>query len=436
MNMNTQRILYTLLIALALAFCGVGLADVLEPPLTEEEATSISALVARAKVVSVEKMPADAAAPKGSHLITVDILTKGVSARERIIILWHEDTVQMASPPALPVVGATYKVYLREHFGGGRAQFDPVNPEWGFVAPPAEQESGPQFIQHTVKQGDTLYDLAKHYYGSGQRWDVLKVANFAQDAPEGVYPLKIGMKLNVPTFAMKKGKKPQAAGTQPSQQAKSSSNPAGPARAQVTVAGIISSLEGRRTWGSNAVKIWLKNPTVVVAAEVNNRKHFLHAWPANENDDHVPMLRVDGGDSLYQLTAAEFELLLSKNGKRTSTAPAQTQGSRSPKETIQALGTESRPATGPRDDLTLEMFLPYLTKRHNLNDVMRAFPHPHFYNAGGMFDWATYKLSDGTSLVVGEHYKGSATLYDSKHRIIKQFPFGSRVGTSTQPTHR
>ena len=96
----------------------------------------------------------------------------------------------------------------------------------------------------------------------------------------------------------------------------------------------------------------------------------------------------------------------------------------------------SRAATGPRDALTLEMFLPYLTKRHNINDVIRAFPHPHFYNAGGMFDWATYKLSDGTSLVVGEHYEGRATLYDSKRRIVRQFPFGTWKETSTQPAPR
>ncbi|MHC4983272.1 MAG: hypothetical protein ACYTF6_08915, partial [Planctomycetota bacterium] len=93
----------------------------------------------------------------------------------------------------------------------------------------------------------------------------------------------------------------------------------------------------------------------------------------------------------------------------------------------------TRPATGPRNDLTLEMFLPYLNKQHSLNDVMRAFPHPHFYNGGGLFSWATYKLSDGTSLIVGQHGKASATLRNAKGDVIRTFPFGTWNETSTRP---
>ena len=81
------------------------------------------------------------------------------------------------------------------------------------------------------------------------------------------------------------------------------------------------------------------------------------------------------------------------------------------------------------DALTIEMFKPYLTKQHNIGDVMRAFPKPHFFNAGGAFTWAVYKLSDGTTLTVGEHVYASAFLKNAEGEVIQRFPFGSEANT-------
>jgi hypothetical protein len=75
------------------------------------------------------------------------------------------------------------------------------------------------------------------------------------------------------------------------------------------------------------------------------------------------------------------------------------------------------------------MFKPYLTKQHNINDVTRAFPEPHFFNGGSAFTWATYKLSDGTILRVGEHGEASAILKNAEGAVIQRFPFGSWVET-------
>jgi predicted P-loop ATPase len=55
-----------------------------------------------------------------------------------------------------------------------------------------------------VQRGDTLWGLAVHYYGTGTRWRVLRAANFTNDAAFAVYPLRSGMRLRIPAFAMKK----------------------------------------------------------------------------------------------------------------------------------------------------------------------------------------------------------------------------------------
>lgn len=81
------------------------------------------------------------------------------------------------------------------------------------------------------------------------------------------------------------------------------------------------------------------------------------------------------------------------------------------------------------DPLTIEMFKPYLTKQHNINDVMRAFPEPYFFNAGSAFTWATYKLSDGTILRVGQHGEASAMLRNAEGAVIQRFSFGSWTET-------
>lgn len=77
---------------------------------------------------------------------------------------------------------------------------------------------------------------------------------------------------------------------------------------------------------------------------------------------------------------------------------------------------------------TIEMFKPYLNEDHNINDVQRAFPpRPRdgdLFWAGGAFIWITYRLSDGSTLIVGEHGAASATLIGPDGSTIGRFPLG------------
>jgi len=178
-------------------------ADALLPPMTEETALRSADLVARVKVLSIKQMEDDQATPEPDSIISVEVLTKGVSAKAQVTVLWSQRlaraTLTRTGPPQ---VGQTYRACLMK--GTPKADFEPVHPDWAFVTPRTpEEESEPQFIVHTVRRGDTLYDLAKRYYGEGRRWRVLQVANFEKEAGNGVYDLKPGMKLRVPTFPMK-----------------------------------------------------------------------------------------------------------------------------------------------------------------------------------------------------------------------------------------
>jgi hypothetical protein len=73
---------------------------------------------------------------------------------------------------------------------------------------------------------------------------------------------------------------------------------------------LLETLDDRRQWRSNAVKIWLTNPTV--ATDLSSSKHKsvrVHAWPHNQNDFNTAMMRLNGGDILYAITDNEFEEL-------------------------------------------------------------------------------------------------------------------------------
>lgn len=88
------------------------------------------------------------------------------------------------------------------------------------------------------------------------------------------------------------------------------------AKYESLTANIVGTLAGRRTWPSTGVKIWLSNPTVVVSCRKGvGSSTLLHAWGGNENDFNVPMARVNSGDTLFQLTQAEFVELSRSNEK-------------------------------------------------------------------------------------------------------------------------
>ena len=163
-------------------------------------------LVARVKVISVEPLGGEREAKKQQSLVSIEVLTKGVSAKTRATVLWDQALADATHPrKSPPQVGQTYQACLRK--GYGKWDFEPVHPDWAFLPPEApEDESAPAFIEQTVKPGDTLWALARRYYGNPQRWRVLQVANFENDGDARVYRLKPGTKLRVPTFLMKKKK--------------------------------------------------------------------------------------------------------------------------------------------------------------------------------------------------------------------------------------
>ncbi len=79
---------------------------------------------------------------------------------------------------------------------------------------------------------------------------------------------------------------------------------------------LTSNLKNRRTWKITQVKIWLNNPSIVITFKQPNSKQInIHAWPENQNDFNVPMMRLDFGEDLYKLTENEYEELNRMNKK-------------------------------------------------------------------------------------------------------------------------
>jgi hypothetical protein len=77
---------------------------------------------------------------------------------------------------------------------------------------------------------------------------------------------------------------------------------------------LVSSLDGRRSWASNVVKIHLKVPEVVVTSRPpTGSPNVVHAW--EHNDYSVPMIRIDSGEALYQISKEEFSQLKKLNEK-------------------------------------------------------------------------------------------------------------------------
>lgn len=63
------------------------------------------------------------------------------------------------------------------------------------------QTQGPSLGSYTVKKGDTLWNIAKKYYGDGSKWRVILAANpSALSKPGNTRTLKIGAVLNIPSL--------------------------------------------------------------------------------------------------------------------------------------------------------------------------------------------------------------------------------------------
>ena len=75
------------------------------------------------------------------------------------------------------------------------------------------------------------------------------------------------------------------------------------------IALLLQDLPNRESWNTEMVKIWLEKPVFVIKHE---NGLLLEAWPDNENDFNVPMLRVDKGQHLFKLSDMEYTLIRQK----------------------------------------------------------------------------------------------------------------------------
>jgi len=66
-------------------------------------------------------------------------------------------------------------------------------------------------------------------------------------------------------------------------------------------------VQGRESWPTEHVKIWLDNPSLATTLTApDGTTTAVHAWPANRHDYSVPMYRLDAGDTLYAMTWEEY----------------------------------------------------------------------------------------------------------------------------------
>ena len=70
---------------------------------------------------------------------------------------------------------------------------EPVEPQPAHAYEPAEQ---PPARTHVVKPGETLYAIARQYYGDGRQWRKIYQAN--QQSIKDPDKIEVGLKLSIP----------------------------------------------------------------------------------------------------------------------------------------------------------------------------------------------------------------------------------------------
>jgi hypothetical protein len=212
-----HRMKIAIAILLALSAAIICDATTLFPPIKEAEACAWADLVGDAKVLAIAPLLENGVTQQWASAVSIEILTKGVSAKTRATVLWNQGLADATlAHKRAPDLGQKYRVYLRLRWADNNSDFEPVHPDWGFVeCKNTSSQTKTTFIEHTVQRGDTLWGIAAHYYGTGARWRVLRAANFTNDAALGVYPLKSGMRLRIPAFPLKSTQDGAANASQP-----------------------------------------------------------------------------------------------------------------------------------------------------------------------------------------------------------------------------
>ena len=185
------------------------------PAMTEEQAYSAADVIADVTVLSVAPLVEDGSTNQTASVVSVRVLTEGVCTKEKISIRWDQRLADATwRKIAPPLVGQNYRAFLSDWRRSAAAEFEGVHPDWTFSGPLTNAPTTVGFVEHLVKPGDTLYGLAGKYYGRPWKWNVIRLANFADRAEGEVYPLRVGMTIRVPVFLIHR--KPPRKETEPS----------------------------------------------------------------------------------------------------------------------------------------------------------------------------------------------------------------------------
>lgn len=91
------------------------------------------------------------------------------------------------------------------------------------------------------------------------------------------------------------------------------------ARQRSLDARLLQDLDSRQQWRTEHVKFSRQRPEVRVQVIADSGAVIeVHAW--THNDFRVPMMRIESGELLYELTPQEFEELLLRSDPRPETA--------------------------------------------------------------------------------------------------------------------
>ena len=147
------------------------------------------------------RVPQLAAAPLVAMLLAVFIAAPIVVGAAAGVA--HADPGDSSGPPSPPPsVG-------QQHTGSDRSSAEPTTStpqkavEKGRAAALGERVTE-KVVTHTVERGETLWGLAKHYYGDGMKWKKLASANADLVGESGSNYLEVGWTLTVPNAATQK----------------------------------------------------------------------------------------------------------------------------------------------------------------------------------------------------------------------------------------
>jgi hypothetical protein len=183
----------------------------------------------------------------------------------------------------------------------------------GVVAPGVAQQA-PQQKQHTVRRGDTLWDLSSSYLGNPFLWPMIYEANRGVvEDPHWIYPLEV---LNIPPITPVGARAP-GAGAQPLGIVAAEPQ-AGPEPAEEAEPAVLETIDLRRPVISPAE--YRSTPWLSPATEPLVRGRLVRLGDPSEGDNKIPAMvhpnyRVHVGDLHGAAAQAGDSLLVVRFGR-------------------------------------------------------------------------------------------------------------------------